>query len=537
MTGIVVAPHLPAAEAGIDLLDAGGSAVDAAIGAALVQAVVDPMMGGLGGFGVLTYFDAAKAEATVVDFGGRAGSRVVPSQWRDQSRGIAPDGFGYVVDGFANDVGYGSVGTPGFVAGIGSAHDRWGRLPWADLFTEAARLAHDGFSISEVVAAFWRSPGTDYRPSGEARLSISDAGRRAFFRDERPLRPGEVAVVPELATTLSILAAEGQGAFYGGSIGRALADELARHEATVVAADLSAYRPVVLKPQTVVFRDHVVAAPPPPNGGLELARMLALLDRFSPGRVEDRYDIESIRLLVEAIKFGRSARAVGPAPADNHGQLDAREIDEAAEIVRNGGTLTVRQPVVFAETPTTNQVTVVDRDLNVCVLTHSLGYSSGVMSTELGFFLNNYLNCFNPVPGYADSLGPGATRSSSMAPAIATLNGTPMLAVGAPGATRISSAIAQVIVNVVDYNMTATEAVAGPRVDSQSTEVRIEGRIPSTTERGLAALGHRIVRHALNYDRYFARPQLAMRSGSTWTGASDPRSDGGVALAQGGRLW
>jgi gamma-glutamyltranspeptidase/glutathione hydrolase len=170
-----------------------------------------------------------------------------------------------------------------------------------------------------------------------------------------------------------------------------------------------------------------------------------------------------------------------------------------------------------------------DRGL-VVSLTHSLGYCSGVVTPGLGFMYNNYLNAFHPLPGRAESLAPGKRRPSSTAPTIVTDDQGAWIVIGAPGATRIGPAVLQVLVNLIDFGMGSVEAVSAPRVDCQDHGIHLEGRIPRIVEDGLRAHGYQIIRHTRNYDRYFARPQVAVRTAGTWQGASDPRGDGGAAI-------
>ena len=173
-----------------------------------------------------------------------------------------------------------------------------------------------------------------------------------------------------------------------------------------------------------------------------------------------------------------------------------------------------------------------DGERNVVSLTHTLGSSSGVVTEGLGFGYNNYLNCFDPRPGRVNSLAPGKPRITMMTPAIVFEGDRVRAVVGAPGGTKIVTAVLQTILNLVDHRMTAVEAVSAPRIDYQAETVQAEGRVPISVVEGLRAEGYQVNRRPQNYDWYFASAQLiAGRVDGSLEGASDPRRDGGAAYS------
>jgi gamma-glutamyltranspeptidase/glutathione hydrolase len=181
--------------------------------------------------------------------------------------------------------------------------------------------------------------------------------------------------------------------------------------------------------------------------------------------------------------------------------------------------------------PETTQVCVVDDAGNAVSLTHTLGSASGVVTPGLGFGYNDYMNCFDPRPGMPNSIHPGKTRVTMMTPTMVFDRGKLRVCVGAPGGTKIVTAVLQVLVNVIDHQMSPVEAVSAPRVDFQGDIVQAEARVPRVICEGLEAIGYIVNRRTLNYDSYFARPQVivAERDGFLH-GASDPRKDGGAAF-------
>ncbi|TME98778.1 MAG: hypothetical protein E6I42_12825 [Chloroflexi bacterium] len=168
---------------------------------------------------------------------------------------------------------------------------------------------------------------------------------------------------------------------------------------------------------------------------------------------------------------------------------------------------------------------------NAVSLTHTLGSASGVVTPGLGFGYNDYMNCFDPRPGRPNSVHPGKTRVTMMTPTMIFDGDRLHVCIGAPGGTKIVTGILQVLVHVLDHGMTPVEAVSAPRVDFQGDAVQVEGRIPPVVVRGLEAAGYRVNRRTLNYDSYFSRPQLIASRDGRLIGASDPRKDGGTALA------
>jgi gamma-glutamyltranspeptidase/glutathione hydrolase len=523
---------VPAVEAAAEILMLGGSAIDAAIAAAFVQGVVDPIMCGPGGYAVLLH-RSASGTASVVDGSARAGSLVRPDQWADISLGPTIDRFGYRVAGNVNEVGYQSIAVPGTVDALGVAHARWGTIPWSLLLEPAIAIAAEGFVVTESTTDFWRRPATEGRTSGPDRLRHTEASARQFAPAGEPLAPGERLVQPDHAGFLRTLAREGARALYEGDVANVIASNIQEHGGFVTADDLASFRARFLEPISTRYRGVEVIGAPPPFGGVLVAQVLSILDRFMVGALVHG-SADHLAVLAEAMKVAglqRGIEGADPAVAAEVGGGLAWTQRTAAivESLRAQHEWIDNIPV---EPPDTTQLCVVDRNGEAVSLTHSLGYSSGVVIPTLGFLLNNYMNCFNPLPGHCDSIAPGKHRDSSMAPTLVTKAGRLTHVVGAPGATRIPGAIAQVLVNTIDFGMSPVEAVSAPRIDCQGGAIHAEGRIRRSVVAALEARGYEVEQHPTNYDRYFARPQLLMRSADGWDGASDPRGDGaGVMYA------
>jgi gamma-glutamyltranspeptidase/glutathione hydrolase len=230
---------------------------------------------------------------------------------------------------------------------------------------------------------------------------------------------------------------------------------------------------------------------------------------------------EAARVLVEAMAWAVADRELHIA--------DPRFVDIPTGALSDKHYAATARQVIADRTDTTH-VCVVDDGGNAVSLSHTLGSSSGVVTPGLGFGYNDYMNCFDPRPRRPNSIRPGKTRVTMMTPTMVFDRNKLRVCIGAPGGTKIVTAILQVLVNVLDHRMSPVEAVSAPRVDYQGDVVQAEPRVPRTVCEGLERLGYRVNRRTLNYDSYFARPQLIVREPDGYlSGASDPRKDGGAA--------
>ncbi|AWH94096.1 gamma-glutamyltransferase family protein [Dietzia lutea] len=531
----MVCPEMRAAEVGWDILERGGNAMDAAVAVALMQCVVVPPMAGLGGYGALLYWDGERRRVHGLDFSTYAGSRARPDQWADSAGSLMPDRFGYAVDGLRNDIGYQAVGVPGTADGLGRAHEQWGSLPWRAIVEPAARAAREGFPTSSQTAVLFEAPGQPGRASALERMTATPAAAEVFARDGRLLQLGEVCVQDDLARTLDVMAEQGYRSFYDGEIGRVIAAEFERHGGHVTLEDLHGYRARAFDPLTLTYRGRRIYSTAPPLGGLMICQMLRVLENFELSGY-DPHAAPKISLVVEAMKYAMDSRhRIGADPGGRsaiEALLDPAAVRDQADRMRRGERLAVTPPV-SVESPDTTHVIVVDDHGNSVSLTHSLGYSAGVIPEGTGALFNNLMNSFNPRPGFIDSIGPGKRPPSSISPTfVVDETGKLQVAIGALGATRIVTAITQTLVNLLDHDMTPVEAVSAPRVDCQGGAIEAEGRLPAHLCSDLERHGYVVNRHALNYDPYFASVQIAARDASGhWDAAVDPRRDGGAPLS------
>ncbi len=474
---MVVAPQSEAADVAIEVLEQGGNAFDAAIAGAFAQGVVDPHRSGIGGFGAATLIDGASGEIHSITYFGSAGERCTPDMWDAVHEGPAPDGFGYILTGKANDVGYQSITLPGMVAGMGEIHSRFGALPWADLLSGPAELARRGFLVGPQMAAFWRRPGLFGRVSTGDRLGYTEAGRRIWLQGGDPPKAGDRAFLPELAGTYDRIAAAGPEDFYRG----ALADEISRdwekHDALVTRRDLAEYRCNWETPLKGAFKEYEVLSTPLPGGGVALLQALILAEGngiLEMGHNSAEY-VNLLGRIFSAVQADRTGHQADPHffPADPAELLSGQYLNRLFNAPGPGFSLDPND---------TTEIVAADKDGNAVVLCHSLGYGSGVFTDGLGFMYNNCMSGFDPTPGRPNSIAPGKARSTAIAQTVIRKEGRPVLILGSPGGSHITAGITQSLINHLHFGMDLQDAVCRPRLDAYRNTLLLESRMPFKLE-------------------------------------------------------
>ncbi|MEQ8398405.1 gamma-glutamyltransferase [Thalassobaculum sp.] len=534
--GMVVCPQPEAAEAGIEILRAGGNAVDAAIGCGLAQTVVDPLMCGIAGFGSLAVYKPAEGVHEYLDFHAPAPRSARPDMWADLVEGETRDGFGFVLKGRVNDLGYQSICVPASLQAYETAHRAHGRLSWEAVCEPAIRWAEEGYFVRPAMYSFWLDEGTMGRASSADRLAYSASGRAMYCRpDGTPKRIGAPLRNPDYAATLRRIAEEGADVFYRGEIADRIVADMAAHGGLITKADLESYQPNRVVPLDGTYRGRRIATNQPPGGGIMLLEMLNILEQFDLGALGHNTP-EFIRVVCETMKRATvdKDRLVGdPAfvdiPID---RLTSKEYAaELADDIRHGVKAEVPrlQPTDLVPKDTTH-VSVVDADGNCVSMTHSLGMPSGVITDGLGFMYNGCMGVFDPRPGRAGSIAPGKARFSAMCPTIVFEDGKPLLVLGAPGGTQIVMGVLQAILNVIDFGMTMGEAVGAPRFSSTSNAIDVSNRIPRYLMRELEAQGYEVIRNPFGHTIGWVHGIRILPD--RLDGAADPGRDG-VALSAG----
>lgn len=535
--GMVVAPQPLAVEAGVEILRRGGNAVDAAIATAFAQGVVDPHMAGVGGFGSMLVYSAAERRPTMVDFHGRAGSRAMPDMFADAVQGrIVGHAERYLVRGYVNQIGYRAVSTPGTVAGLHTAWQRFGRLPWPDLLQPAIRLAREGFQVLGDLLRRWEERPEPGHVDSLTRFLASPESARIFLKEGRLPDASDRLVQPDYARTLELIARGGAEVFYRGEIAERIVEDFRANGGLITREDLEGYRVDVYQPVRGSYRGYEIASSPPPGSGVQVIQILKLLEGYDLGTMEHG-EAPYVELVARAQKLSFLDRArhlgdprflevpmelflSGDRAAELRGFIDRRELPEegAHEL---------------PESSDTTQVTVADGEGNCVSLTHTLGSASGVVTPGLGFTYNNCMYQFDPIPGHPNSIQPGKARITGISPTMLLREGRPILVVGAPGGTRILGAVQHTINNVIDHGMTAVEAVSAPRWHWEAETLDLEPRLYYHVRARLEARGLKLRCAGFGYDPAFARAHAILIDPTTGriSGGADPRGGGCASSA------
>ena len=529
---MIVAPQPDAVEVGARLFMAGGNAVDAAIGCAFAQCVIDQMMCGIAGFGAMQLWLPARKVHEVITFLSEAPSAVTPRMWEDLLEYETRDGFGFVLKGRVNDLGYQSIATPGSLKGFHAAHSRYGKLSWADVVAPAARLAAEGYRVTPAVHQYWTTPEGMGRVEIPDRLRYTKEYASLFFDGRGDFLPvGATVKNPDLASTLERIAKDGPDTFYSGALAEAIDADMRAHGGLMRKSDLLAYDVETTPPVWGEYRGYKVAVNPPPGCGVIVLKMLHILEHFdllALGHNSPEY----LRVLAETMKraqIEKDAKIGDPrmTPIPVAEMIDRTRAAADAAAIKRGEKVHVPRAGVKEAADTTHLCTI-DAEGNAVSMTHTNGMQSGVITKGLGFMYNGAMAMFDPRPGRAQSLEPRKRRVSSMSPTMLFRGGKPALLIGAPGGSNIPMGILQVILNIVDFGMTAGDAVSAPRISATSDLIDVAARIPAYVCEDLARQGYRTARSVQSF--IAARVHAIRIDGNDITGGADP-AGGGMALA------
>ncbi len=531
--GMVVSAHPLASRVGLEVLQSGGNAVDAAVATGLALAVVHPAAGNIGGGGFMIV-RLSDGTTSAFDFRERAPAAATERMYLDAA--------GHYVEDL-NHEGYLSVGVPGTVAGFDLALRRFGTKGWKELTAPAVALAEEGFPLSWAMADDFRALIRDWKRY--------PASAKVFVKpDGAPYEMGETWRQPDLASTLRRIMVDGRDGFYRGTTARLLAADMRSNGGLITEEDLASYEAVERTPLRGTYRGYeIVSMPPPSSGGTAIIEMLNILEGYDLASLGHN-SAEYLHLVAEAMRraFADRAAHLGDPDADPNlpiGRLTSKEYAEHARAAidrTRAGDIPVSAVEAASESDETTHYSVVDAEGNAVVVTYTLeyGYGSRIVADGLGFLLNNEMGDFNPVPGRTDSTGfigtkanrvaPSKRMLSSMSPTIILKDGKTWALIGSPGGRTIINTVLQVALNLIDHRMSLADAVAEKRIHHQwqPNVLRVERHgISRDTEALLRAKGHRVVFggsqgrvHAIVID-----PATKMR----W-GVADPRDpDGGAA--------
>jgi gamma-glutamyltranspeptidase/glutathione hydrolase len=528
--GMVASQNLLASEAGLEMLKAGGNAVDAAVATAFALAVTLPEAGNVGGGGFLVFRSAA-GDAVAYDFRETAPAAANSEMFLR----------GDVYDLELHHRSGRSVGVPGTVAGLHLAWQERGKLPWTQLLAPAIRLARDGILVTDEMERSLLTMRRDRWREHSGTIA-------QFTRNGEPYRIGDRLEQEDLARTLERIAAEGPKGFYEGETARLIVEEMRRVGGLITFDDLKSYRAKKRVPVRGTYRGYeIVSMPPPSSGGVALVEMLNILEGYDLAAYGFQ-SARSLHLMVESMRraFADRARELGD-PDFNPGLSTEKFISkEYATRLRSAidPDRASTSSVGAVETPTesldTTHFSVVDRERNAVSLTYTIELPFTIV-TGAGFLLNTELGDFNAAPGLTTAEGligtkanlaaPGKRPLSSMSPTIVSKDGELTLVTGSPGGRTIINTVLQTIVNALDFGMNAQEIVDAGRIHHQWLPDRIQYetlRFSPDTLAGLSARGHSL---APIPDLGCAQVILYRRDEKMFEGGSDTRRrDGGVAV-------
>ena len=529
--GMVVTNHPLASAAGMEMLAAGGNAIDAAVAAQFALTVVEPMMVGLIG-GTTCHIRLADGSHTVIDGMSAVPAAGHPTMFKPIP-GMPPEV--YEVEGRENLVGPKSVAVPGSLRAWCLALSRYGTLPLADVMQPAIRYASRGFTVTPYLS--------DCIAGAAADLAQDPFAGDRFLPDGVPLKPGERLVQPHYAEALELIAHQGESALHGGPLGDLVHECMARSGAYLTRDDLAAYRPIERAPIRARYRGWEIVGPPPPAAsGVHIAQMLNILEGYDVAALGFG-TVDGIHLLAEVLKIAFADRAEASGDPDFvHVPVERLVSKEYAKERRAGLSLARAQrwtgALAAAEGSDTTHLTVADGKGNVVTTTQTINSLFGAcfIIPGTGMIPNNYMSNFDPRPGNALSIAPGKRVTTSMSPVMALSDGRVAYALGLPGGRKIFPAALQALLNLIDHGMSLQEAVEAPRVWTEGPVLEVEHGIPPAVREGLENRGHKVqvmptVAGGMNAIHFHDDGSMT----TSMTGAACWRADG-TALALGGGL-
>jgi gamma-glutamyltranspeptidase/glutathione hydrolase len=515
---MVAAAHPLAAFAGARVLREGGNAFDAAVATCAALNVVEPFMSGLAGLGMATCYVARARAVRCLDF--------VPGVPRDFDPAAASkrDVF----------VGPMASGVPGNLAGWARLARDHGTRPLGDLLQPAIELARDGFPITDgiptVTPEWW-----DLRRHEPEWVRVYTLG-------SPELRPGQVLRQPDLATTLDGIARDGIQSLYGGPLGERMVAHLRDRGGVLSMRDLERVDPPWVEPLAVDYRGLALHSLPPPAEAFQFLLTLGILEATALGRLQ-RDGVEHLDAVFRAVRLAAEERIRRNrcTPAAAAALLDGAALEALRDRHRRGEGLEGRtqqhrpitDPALLGRREYTTSLSVADDAGNMVCITQSLGsiYGSGVVIPGTGVCMNNFLNWTDLDPDSPNHPHPGEPMAMCLAPAIATRDGEPVLALGTPGSYGILHTQVQALVQYLDFGLSLQRAVEAPRARLwDGRRIQVESRVAPQVIDRLRALGHG-VEPTDPWTRKVGGMQAVERDPATGvlTGAADPRRDGYAA--------
>ncbi|MDH2069109.1 gamma-glutamyltransferase [Pantoea sp. GD03673] len=525
--GMVASVDAMATQVGVEILRQGGNAVDAAVAVGFALAVTHPQAGNLGGGGFML-LRTASGRATAIDFREMAPGHASRDMFLDK-QGNA--------DSKLSLTSHLASGTPGTVAGLALAAQKYGTLPLSTLLAPAIKLARDGIPVNDALA-------DDLKTYGKEVLITHPNSKAIFYKpDGTPWQKGDRLVQKNLAHSLQLIARQGPDAFYKGEIADEIAGEMAQHGGLISKADLAAYRAVERTPVSGTYRGYeVFSMPPPSSGGIHIVQILNILENFDLAKMGFG-SADAMQVMAEAEKYAYADRSEYLGDPDfvkvpwqaltskAYAKTLAQQIDVAK--ARPSSEIKPGKLEPYESNQTTH-FSVVDKQGNAVAVTYTLNtyFGSGIVAGKSGILMNNEMDDFSAKPGTpnvyglvggeANAVQPAKRPLSSMSPTIVAKGGKTWLVTGSPGGSRIITTVLQMVVNSIDFGMNVAEATNAPRFHHQwlPDQLRVEKGFSPDTLRLLEAKGQ----HVKVLPAMGSTQSIMIGPDGMLYGASDPRS-------------
>jgi gamma-glutamyltranspeptidase/glutathione hydrolase len=521
--GMVAAAHPLASQIGADILKAGGNAFDAAVATAFAINITEPDCSGLGGGGFAMIYSVKDQKSYVIDFREMAPAAAHDRIYVDKDGNVVPRKSSY---------GWYASGVPGQVAGMAELHKRFGTMTWAELIEPTIKLLESGVPANYVMNRVVTDSLADISNSPS-----KDFFEKTFLKNGLPIEVGDKYYNPELVDSLRLIQKDGADAFYKGAIADKIAATYAKHaNAWITKADLAKYTIKMREPVQGTYRGNytIVSVPPASSGGITIVEILNILDNFDLRKM-GYASVDAVHTIIEAQKLAFADRNQYIADTDfvdvpiaelmskDFANARAKNIDmtKAAGPYNPGA--------VSGGSGNTTSFSIIDKDGNMISITQTINYLFGAFTVVegAGIIMNNQMDDFVTTPGHANSPAAGKRPLSSMSPSLVLKDGKSFATLGSPGAQRIITAVASVLINMIDFDMDMQQANNAPRVHNNNTPATsVEARWPEATRNALIARGHELT-VLTELDGFFGALQgVAILPDGTLHGSADPRRGG-----------
>jgi len=527
--GMIATSQPLASAAGLKVMQEGGNAIDAALTAAAVLAVVEPSMTGIGGDLFAIVYDAKTKTLHGLNASGRSAYAATPEEYAKRGQTRMP-GSGVL-----------SVTVPGVVEGWSELLKKYGTVPMSRVVAPAVDYARNGYPVSEIISGQWKA--------SERKLASDPVTAATFLPNGHALQPGEIFANPHLADTLELVGKSGRDAFYKGAVARAIVADMKKRDGLLDERDFADHKADWVEPISTNYRGYDVYELPPNTQGFVVLEMLNILEGFDV-KAMGHNSAEYLHALTEAKRIGFADRAaylgdpasVPPAVlrtliSKEYAAMRRKEIDpkKAADSYKPGAIAGVTpsaqadellQNFTGLDRGDTIYMTAADGQGNFISLIQSLfsDFGSGVVAGDTGILLHNRGSGFNLTPGSPDQIAPHKRPLHTLIPAFIMKDGKPWVSYGVMGGDHQAQGHTQVAVNLIDFGMNVQEAGEAARINHGNNGVQVESAMPESTRKALELKGHTVKEAVGAYGGYqgiFIDPRTGVLMGG-----SDVRKDG-----------